>query len=93
MEQGVNRSRYVQSRQNRNLVIFLQYIKKKVSQLPLCSVVMQNIQIFYGGPVMFVLTLYLENFVKFEDDQPMSIKHMLEKEMSKRCHKMERGKE
>ena len=54
---------------------------------------MQNIQIFYGGPVMFVLTLYLENFVKFEDDQPMSIKHMLEKEMSKRCHEMERGEE
>ena len=84
---------HAQSAQNRKLVIFLQHIEEKVSQLLLCSVVMQNIQIFYGGPVMFVLTLYLENFVKFEDDQLMSIKHILEKEMSKRCHKMERGEE
>ena len=39
---------HVQSTQNRKFVIFLQYIKKKVLQLLLRSVVMQNIQIFYG---------------------------------------------
>ena len=40
--------RHVQSTQNRKLVIFLQYLKKKVSQLLLCSIIMmQNIQIFY----------------------------------------------
>ena len=27
---------------------------KKFVQLFLCSIVMQNIQIFYGGPLMFV---------------------------------------
>ena len=42
-------SGHVQSTQNRKLVIFLQYIKKKVLHLLLCSIVMQNIQIFYGG--------------------------------------------
>ena len=47
---------HVQSTQNRKLVIFLQYIKKKVSQLLLCSIVLQNIQTFDGGPVMFVST-------------------------------------
>ena len=47
---------HVQSTQNRKLVIFLQYIKKKVSQLLLCSIVMQNIQIFYGDPVMLLVT-------------------------------------
>ena len=51
-------ARHVQSTQNRKLVIFLQYFKKKVSQLLLCSIVMQNIQIFYGSPVMFVVTCY-----------------------------------
>ena len=35
-------ARYVQSTQNRKLVIFLQ----RVLQLLLCSIVMQNIQIF-----------------------------------------------
>ena len=39
-------TRYVESTQNRKLVIFLQ----RVLQLFLCSIVMQNIQIFYGGP-------------------------------------------
>ena len=51
-------ARHVQSTQNRKLLIFLQYIKKKVLQLLLCSIVMQNIQIFYRGPVMFVVTCY-----------------------------------
>ena len=45
-----------QSTENEKLVAFLQYIKKKLSQLLLCSIVMQNIQIFSGGPVIFVVT-------------------------------------
>ena len=35
--------RHVQSNQNKKLVIFLEYIKKKLLQLLLCSIVMQNI--------------------------------------------------
>ena len=46
-------ARYVQSTQNRKLVIFLQ----RVLQLLLCSIVMQNIQIFYRGPVYCLLLL------------------------------------
>ena len=52
-------NRYVPSTQNDNLVIFFQYIKKKVSERLLCSIVMQNIQIFYRGPVMFIVTCFL----------------------------------
>ena len=48
-------ARYAQSTQNRKLEIFLQ----RVLQLLLCSIVMQNIQIFYGGPVMFIFTCFL----------------------------------
>ena len=47
-------ARCVQSTQNKTLVLFLQYLKKKVSQLLTCSIVMRNIQILYGGPVMFI---------------------------------------
>ena len=47
--------RHVQSTQNRKVVIFLEYIKK-MSQLLLCFIVMQNIQISFGGPVMYVVT-------------------------------------
>ena len=43
-------TKYVQSTKNRKLVIFLQYIKR-VSQLLLCSLVMQNTHIFYGHQV------------------------------------------
>ena len=50
-------TRHVQNTQNRKLVIFLQYIRKKVVTA-LCSIVMQNIQIFYKGPVMFVVTYF-----------------------------------
>ena len=50
-------ARHNRSTQNWKLVIFLQYLKKKVSQLLFCSIVMQNIQIFYRSPVMFVVTL------------------------------------
>ena len=38
-----HRSIISQDTQNRALVIFLQYIKKKVLQMLLCSIVMQNI--------------------------------------------------
>ena len=43
-------ARYAQSTQNRKLVIFLQ----RVLQLLLCPIVMQKIQIFYGGPAMLI---------------------------------------
>ena len=48
-------ARYVQSTQNRMLVIFLQ----RVLQLLLRSIVMQNIQIFYKGPAMFIVSCFL----------------------------------
>ena len=51
-------TRHVQITQNRKLVTFLQYIKKKLLQLLLCSTVMQNIQKFNLGPVMFVVTCF-----------------------------------
>ena len=41
-------ARHVQCAQNKKLLIYLQYLKKKVPQLLLCSIVMQNIEIFYG---------------------------------------------
>ena len=46
-------ARFVQSNQKK-LVIFLQFIKKK-KKLLLCSIVMQNIRIFDGVPVMFIV--------------------------------------
>ena len=46
-----------QNTQNRKMGIFLQYIKKIVATA-LCSIVMQNIQIFYMDPVMFVVTCF-----------------------------------
>ena len=48
-------ARYVQNTPNRKLLIFLQYIKKKCFNC-LSSILMQNIEIFYGDPVMFVFT-------------------------------------
>ena len=50
--------RHAQSNQKRKLVIFLHCIKKKVSQLLLCSIVIQSIEIFYGGPAMFIVTCF-----------------------------------
>ena len=47
--------RYVQSTQNRKLVIFLQ----RILLLLLCSIVMQNIQTFYRGPAIFIVTCFL----------------------------------
>ena len=52
-------ARHVQSTQKRKLVIFLQYIKKRVLQLALCSIVMQDIQSFYGIPVIIVVACFL----------------------------------
>ena len=49
--------RLVQNTQNIKLVIFLQYIRKCVAT-SLRSIVMQNIQIFCRGPVMFVVTCF-----------------------------------
>ena len=54
-------ARHVQNTQNKKLVIFLQYVKKKVLQMLLCSIVMQNIQIFYRGPVFLVVTCFKMN--------------------------------
>ena len=48
-------ARHVQSTLNKKLVKFLQYIEKKVLQLLLCFIVMQNIQILYRVPVMFIV--------------------------------------
>ena len=53
-------ARHVQSTQNRKLAIFLQYVEKKVLQLLLCSIVIQNIEILYMGPVMFIITCFSE---------------------------------
>ena len=51
-------ARNVQSTQNRKLVNVLQYVKKKVLQMLLCSIVMQNIQILYGVPAIFVVICF-----------------------------------
>ena len=50
-------ARHVQSTKNRKLVIFLQS-KEKILQLSLCFIVMQSIQIFYGGSVMFLVSCF-----------------------------------
>ena len=51
-------ARHVQSTQNMKLVIFLQCIEKNLLQLLLCFIIMQKIDIFYGGPVMFLVTRF-----------------------------------
>ena len=48
-------ARYVQSTQNKMLVIFLQIML----QLLLCSIVVRNIQIFDRGPAMLIVTCFL----------------------------------
>ena len=48
-------ARYVQSTQSRRLVLFLQ----RVLELFLCSIVRQNIRIFYEGPAMCIVTCFL----------------------------------
>ena len=52
-------ARHVESTQIRKLVKFLEYIKKRVMQLLLCFIVMQNIQILYGVPVMFITCFWV----------------------------------
>ena len=47
--------RYFQSAQSRKLVIFLQ----RVLQLLLCYIVMQDIQLFYRGQAIFIVTCFL----------------------------------
>ena len=54
-------ARYVQSTEKRKLVIFLQ----RVLQPLFCSHVMQNIQILYGGPAMFVTCFLAQPDLKF----------------------------
>ena len=53
-------ARHIRSTQNSKLVKCLQYIKKIMLELLLCSIVMQNIQIFYGVPVMFVYLIRIQ---------------------------------
>ena len=50
-------TRIVQNTQNGKLVIFSQYIRKNVAAA-FCSIIMQDIQIFYRGPIMFVVTCF-----------------------------------
>ena len=52
-------TRHVQNTQNKKLVIFFD-ILRKFAETALCSIVMQSIQIFYGGPVMSVVTYILK---------------------------------
>ena len=47
-----------------SLTRFCACVKILVSQLLLFSIVMQNIQIFYGGPVMFVVTFLILYLIK-----------------------------
>ena len=49
--------RHVQNTQNKKLVVFLQNIRKNVATAA-CSIVMQNIQIFYRGSVISGVTCF-----------------------------------
>ena len=51
-------AKFVESTQNRNSVIFLEYAKKKEWQILLCTIVMQNIQIFYGVQSCLLLLVF-----------------------------------
>ena len=53
-------ARRVQSTRNLKMVILLQHNKKKVL---LCSLVVQNIHIFFDGPVMFFVTCFFLIFL------------------------------
>ena len=53
-------ARYIQSINKRKLVIFLEYILK-VLQLLLCSIVIQNIQIFHGVQSCLLLLVSLHS--------------------------------
>ena len=56
-------ARHVQSNEKGSLSSFSN-ISKKLLQLLLCSIVMQNIQILYWVPVMFVVTYFWVAVVK-----------------------------
>ena len=56
-------ARHVQSTKKGSLLNFSNALKK-VLQLLLCSIVMQNIQILYWVPVMFVVTYFWVAVVK-----------------------------
>ena len=59
-------AKLVQSTQNRNSVIFWKYTKKKEWQMLLCSIVMQNNQIFYGVQSCSLLLVFQsEKFFQF----------------------------
>ena len=51
-------AKFVESTQNRNSVIFLEYAKKKEWQILLYTIVMQNIQIFYGVQSCLLLLVF-----------------------------------
>ena len=65
-------TRHVQNTQNRKLVIFFDILRKTV-ETALCSIVMQSIQIFYGGRVMSVVTYFERNFVHFRKTEGILI--------------------
>ena len=55
--------KHSQSTQSIKLAVSLQYLRKeKVPQLLLCSIVMENIQIFYGDTVIFVAICWKNAF-------------------------------
>ena len=65
-------TRHVQNTENRKLVIFFDILRKTV-ETALCSIVMQSIQIFYGGPVMSVVTYFERNFIHFKKTEGILI--------------------
>ena len=65
-------TRHAQNTQNRKLVIFFDILRKTV-ETALCSIVMQSIQIFYGGPVMSVVTYFERNFIHFKKTEGILI--------------------
>ena len=60
--------RHVRSTKNRELLMFLWHIKKKVLQLLLYSIVMQNIQMFTRVHLCLLLLVFVDN----PDLDPMS---------------------
>ena len=79
---------HVQSSQNRKLVIFLQYIKKNILLLFLCSIVIQNIQIFNMGPVMFVthvVFVYYDQLWNLRASQFQEIVNILNRRIKTIC--------
>ena len=59
-------ARHVRSTRNRQLIKFLQYIKKTVMQLLLCSIMIQSIQIFMvfqSYSLLLVVNCFLSNAI------------------------------